>query len=117
MLARQNRLKRSPLFPKTMGSGVRLCASPYFLMLALPRQFESDTPTRFGFIVSKKVSNRSNKRNLARRRLREVIRTEILPQNPEWLKTYIAVVCIARPAILEAQYAQIKAHMLRCVTK
>lgn len=117
MLPRQHRLKRSPLFPKTMGSGVRLCESPFFLLLALPRQYESDTPTRFGFIVSKKVSNRSNQRNLVRRRLRELIRTEVLPQHPQWLDTYIAVVCIARPAILTAQYAQLKTHMLRCVTK
>lgn len=91
--------------------------SPYFVFLALPRAYQSDSPTRFGFIVSKKVSNKANKRNKIKRRLRELVRTELLAHHPETIAPFSAIVLIARQTALEASYQQLKDALLACLEK
>lgn len=114
MLPRQFRLTRSSLFPKTLESGVRLCSTPYFLVLGLPRAYESPTPTRFGFIVSRKISNRAVRRNKIRRRLRELVRTFVIPRYYDRTAPYIAVVFIARKGILDAPYSELQKAVGTC---
>ncbi len=115
MLPKQFRLKRCSLFSKTMASGKTLCNTPYFLVLALPRIFTSSVPTRFGFIVSKKVSNKAVKRNKVKRRLREMVRNNIIPREWPQLNSYITIIFIARRGILEASYNQIQTALMKCL--
>jgi ribonuclease P protein component len=115
MLAKRFRLNRCSLFPKTLDAGKKLCNTPYFLTLGLPRSYESGTPTRFGFIVSKKVHNRATRRNKVRRRLREIVRDVMLKQHPQKIRPYIAVVFIARKGILEASYHELQTALQKCM--
>lgn len=115
MLPKAYRLKRGTLFPKTLNAGKRLCHSPYFLVLGLPRAFQSETPTQVGFIVSKKVSNRATKRNRVKRQLRELARNLLLGQYYEHIQPYISVVFIAKKDIMEASYATLATTLTRCM--
>lgn len=116
MLPRRFRLKRSPLFTKTLASGKVLCSSPYFLVLGLPRLYQSEAPTCYGFIVSKKVSNKATVRNRMRRRLREALRQKTgISQPIAKFHPYIAVVFIARKGILEASYATLQQALHQCL--
>jgi ribonuclease P protein component len=116
MLSRQYRLTRGSLFSKTMASGKTLCRTPYFVLLALPRRYASATPTRFGFIVSRKVSNKATRRNKVRRRLREIVRCELLAGNlAERLAPYIAMVFVARGSALQASHATLREALLYAI--
>jgi ribonuclease P protein component len=117
MLPGQYRLRRSKLFQKTLSSGKALCHTPYFTMVGLPRLYESVVPIRFGLIVSKKVSNRAVQRNRVKRRLRSLIRENLLLADSEALKPYIALVLIARKEILGASYSEIQKLLLNAMDK
>lgn len=60
--------------------------------------------SKFGFIVSTKVSKLATKRNYLKRILRENIRTEFLPK----LKKPIWAVIIAKKEIVDKNYQDIK---------
>lgn len=117
MLTRRFRLKQRSLFAKTMSSGMVLCSTPFFLVLGLKRLYESDTPSRFGFIVSKKVSNRAVVRNKIRRRLQELVRTEILTRYYDKIGPFVSVVIIARQGSLSATYGQLQQSFTHCLEK
>jgi len=117
MLPQAFRLKRSGLFQKTLASGKVLCQNPRFLVLGLKRVYESPTPTRFGFIVSRKISNRANVRNKVKRRLRELVRALIKTPWMEPLAPYIAVVVIARQGICDTSYGELHALLLQCLKR
>lgn len=108
MLLRANRLKRSKLFPTTLASGRMLGQNASMIVLGLPRSFQSDTPTRYGFVVSKKVHNKAHERNKVKRRLREAVRTLILAEPRLGHLPHISVVIIARKGILESTYGQLQ---------
>lgn len=117
MLKRVNRLKSRGDFKKTL-AGRRLCANDCFVMYGLlspPSQagsFGVKNP-RIGFIVSKKVHKRSNRRNRIRRRLRELFRTYLLTERRELLGQFRTIVVIARAGSLEASYVDLKSRMER----
>ena len=97
-----------------MASGKVLCQNPGFLVLGLKRAYESDTPTRFGFIVSKKVSNKANHRNKVKRRLREIVRELVATPWQDRFSPYIAVVVIARKEICETPFGTLRTLLLEC---
>ncbi|MBY0402295.1 MAG: ribonuclease P protein component, partial [Cyanobacteria bacterium] len=113
MLQKRYRLKSPRLFKYALRSK-RLCVNRFFSVYALPLQDVSPRQrkpcTQFGLIVSKKVDKRANRRNLIKRRLREIIRTNFLlfhpSENPStfFLNQYQAVVVIARSDIHLATY-------------
>jgi ribonuclease P protein component len=115
MLPRAFRLKRSKLFPKTLASGKTLCSNPYFVMLGLKRSYESPMPTKIGFVISKKISNRATVRNKMKRRLREIVRQEMVPTRMNKVSPFISIVIIARKDILEASYSDLQKSLVRCL--
>ncbi len=117
MLPKAFRLTHRVLFKKTMGAGRSLCQNPYFLVLGLPRVTEAPSPTRYGFVVSKKVSNRAVHRNTVKRRLREIVRQDVLVRHPEVFQPYVAIVVIARKDALTASYQQMQHAMMKCLQK
>jgi ribonuclease P protein component len=70
MLAKENRLTNKADFEKVRQNG-RFIRTPFFSISFLDRGDEK--PSRFGFIVSKKVSTKANVRNKVKRKLREMV--------------------------------------------
>ena len=77
MLAQANRLKKELDITKVLKKGRSFKEG--FLILKSVKNERGQT--RFGFIVSKKVSNKANIRNRIRRQLREVIRLRVKQTN------------------------------------
>jgi ribonuclease P protein component len=72
---------------------------------------------RFGLIVSKKIDKRSSRRNFIKRRLREIIRTQLLQENGTLLLPYGAIVIVARHASLGASYEEMAQKLVHCFQK
>lgn len=90
MLSEQNRLKKKKDFEKVFkrGKGYR----KDFLFLKTKNN-DLDF-SRFGFVVSKKISNKAVVRNKVKRQLREIVRKKILK-----IKKGIDAVIITMPGI------------------
>ena len=114
MFKRRFRLTRSRLLTKCLKAGKRLARTPYFDVIALPKVREPSHP-RFCIVVSKKVSNRANKRNLVRRRLREIIRLQLL--SVESVHAYSAVIFILKEPVLRGTYQELQNSAEECFRK
>ena len=60
-------------FPAVQQRGRRLFG-PYFGLVFLPRSTDPHSPSRFGFVFSRKLDKRAVYRNRFKRRLREALR-------------------------------------------
>lgn len=67
---------------------------------------------RFGFVVSKKVSNKAVVRNKIRRRLSEIIKAEI-----NNIKNGTDLIIIALPGIEKKEFSEIKKSIEEALTK
>ncbi|GAB4462425.1 MAG: hypothetical protein OHK0029_29250 [Armatimonadaceae bacterium] len=112
MLPKQERLTRNRDF-QAVYSRKRNWVHP--LLVLYVRNYGSETDTgetrRFGFSVSKKVG-KAHDRNRVKRRLREICRA----QNDRW-RTGFDVVVVARPASVNASFAELQAAILDVATK
>lgn len=68
--------------------------------------------SRFGFLVSKKVSNKANKRNLVKRRLRGAVNLHL-----KQIKSGCDFLFLAKPAILSKDYASLEKEVLGLIGK
>lgn len=123
MLKRQNRLKSPKGFRRAL-NGQRLCSNGFFGVFGVPHyggpreaNATPPRPTRFGLIISKKIDKRAVRRNRIKRQLREVIRTQVLPQCNGVLNRYGIIVIVVRTGILKASYREIQHHLLQCLKK
>lgn len=73
MLPKENRLKKKKDFEQVFKEGKGFEEDFLFLKIRKSKSKE----TRFGFVVSQKVSKKAVVRNKIKRRLREIIREEI----------------------------------------
>ena len=107
-LAEKQRLTHSRLFSETFSQNRKWVGR---LMVLWLRTGEGAT-LRLGVITSKKVHLRANKRNRARRRLREAYRR---------LRPYLSgeydVILVGRRAILEADWNNLLLEMLELASK
>ncbi len=92
MLARINRLKGTRSFDKVKKEG-SLFQSKSFAIAVLERKDKE--PSRFGFIVSNKISKRANARNKIKRVLRETVRTNL----PKLKAGFDLVFLVKKPAL------------------
>jgi ribonuclease P protein component len=103
-LSRKQRLVHSALFSETFSQNCKWVGR--YLVLWL--RSGDDASLRLGVITSKKVHLRANKRNRARRRLREAYRT---------LRPYFSgdfdVILVGRRAILAADWNDLLRELLR----
>ncbi len=101
MLSKINRLTKKKDFETVfkVGKGVK---SDFLIgKIAENHLLES----RFGFVVSKKVSTKATVRNKIKRRLRQAVASELLIRKT---KTPVDVVVIALPAIKEKDFSEVK---------
>lgn len=120
MLKKPHRLKSPAAFQKAL-RGKKTGQCDYFSVYSLPYPsagyYALNRIPRFGLIVSKKIDKRAVRRNRIKRRLREILRLDILPQCSTLLKETAIVVIVTRPAIVHADYATLRAAVLRCLLR
>lgn len=106
-MKKQVRVRRRADFQTAM-SGKRFYSGRSFVGFAAP---SARPETRVGVTVSRAVKT-SHERNRARRRLREVARLGLLPADSPVARAGIRydVILIARPAVLEVSFAELKAE-------
>lgn len=99
-------------------NGRRICHNDCFVVYGLSRHSdkspEAGALPRFGLIVSKKVDKRATRRNRIKRRIREIIRTVLLPHHAEHLREYRAIVIIARSGCLSASFQEMESRLTGC---
>ena len=99
MLSKANRLRLKKDFEKVFKQGKGFQQGFLFLKI-----IENDLgKTRFGFIVSKKISNKAVVRNKVKRQLREIIRKQL-----DQIKQGFDIVIVALPGIENQEFQEIK---------
>lgn len=68
--------------------------------------------SRFGVVVGLKVHKKAVRRNLIKRRLREILRKHLLEISPGK-----DVMIMVNNKALDAEYAELEAQLLSCLTK
>lgn len=92
MLARHNRLTKKEEFEAVKEHG-KVLQSESFFFSYLKR--DDKDPSRFGFVVTKKISPLSTARNKATRSMREGVR-----QTVSYIKPGYDIVMVAKPIII-----------------
>jgi len=108
MLKKTNRLLKNTDFARIMRRG-RAIASGDFLL----KYVKTDgSQSRFGFMISAKVSKKATERNILKRRMREIIRggSEIIGGGYD-------LVFIARKSALDLTFLELKSETIRLLGK
>lgn len=103
MLARENRLLKAEDFRSTMKQGRKVSSN--HLVIYLKRD-EAMPHARFGFVVAKSVGG-AVKRNLVKRRLREVSRQLLAEVGPQ-----TSVVVRALPGSAELEWNKLREELI-----
>ena len=98
MLPKDNRLSRKKDFER-IAKNSRIARGQFLVLKFVPNGMDV---SRFGFIVSKKVSNKAVVRNKVKRRLREAVK-DILPS----IKKGYDIAIFAQKAIIEKNFEEI----------
>jgi len=105
MLPEPNRLQKEKDFEKVFKNGKGFNQTFLFLK-AFNRKDEEES--RFGFVVSTKVSKKAVDRNKLKRQLREITREKI-----EKLKDGYDVVVVTQPGIQTQSFHQLKQNLFQ----
>ena len=100
MLPRKYRLNKKTDFENVRQNG-KFISTPLFLFSFWNRH--TSDPSRFGFIVSKKISLRAHERNKVKRTLRAII-----GKNLNSMKNGVDIVFLAKHGILKANFDKIE---------
>jgi ribonuclease P protein component len=106
VLARQNRLIKADDFRSTMRLGRKIGSEN---LVTYTKLDENQPHTRFGFVVAKTVGG-AVKRNLVKRRMREISR-ELLGENASGL----TVVVRALPGAAQIPWAKLREELIASV--
>jgi len=102
MLPKANRLTRETDF-KAVARGSRPIHSPCLILKKL--NFANQT-TKFGIVISAKVSKKATQRNKVRRRVREILRSNI-----KKVSSGYKVMLVAKGPILDQDYQALKKEL------
>ncbi len=108
MLSKKYRLQKDKDFDLVFKKGRNLGSEFLFLKL---RKNDLEI-SRFGFILSKKISKNATVRNKIKRRLREIIREELSN-----IKSGFDIVIVAKPTIVQKDYSEIRGVVGRLLRK
>lgn len=104
MLARENRLTKADEFKSVMKAGRKVATDHLIIYL---KRDEAKPYARFGFVVAKSVGG-AVKRNLVKRRLRELARTQLAHQ--------FEVVVRALPGSAELEWNKLREEFLTAIS-
>lgn len=108
MLPVKNRLKKTAEFNKVYKEG-RFFGTK---LISFKLKENGLSASRFGFVVSTKVHKKSTKRNLLKRRMREVIRL-----NLDKIKIGLDIIISTKPGAAEMEYGEIEQNILWALGK
>lgn len=108
MLRQENRLRRKRDVDNVFKKGKTIAGKLIFLKIIKNNLNNS----RFGFVISTKISKKAVIRNKIKRQLREIIRKN-LPN----IKPGFDVLIIAKPEIIDKKYQDIKEEVERLLNK
>ncbi len=109
MLPRENRLKKKKDFERVFKEGKFLKNNSFILGFV---KNELENVSRFGIIVSSKVSKKSVIRNKIKRRIRAIIRDLLLKTTPG-----IDAVLIALPLTVQHNFYELKEQLIALFEK
>lgn len=108
MLAKKNRLKLKKDFEQVFKQGKGFKQN-FLFMKVIENGLDE---TRFGFVVSKKISNKAVIRNKIKRQLREIIRNQI-----NQIKKGLDIVLIVLPGIENKDFQEIEQTVNKLLKK
>lgn len=104
MLKQPHRLVKNSDFTRVLHKG-RYTSTQFFLLKYFPN---NQPQSRFGFVISAKVSKKAVERNLLKRRLREIIK-----HNLKTIKDGYDVVFLAKKNAIQLTFAQLQNEVLK----
>ena len=106
MLKKKFRLKTYSAFIATYKLNNLLCDKNICIYVGKEKTDYSQ-PTKFAFVVAKKVHKRAVKRNRIKRLMRESVRQIIFTNDFNFIHNYISVIFVARKNSLNASFSDI----------
>ena len=113
MLPKEYRLKKRSAFAATYRTGKSLHKDGITMFLGKEKNNES--PTKIGFVVSKKIHKRAVKRNRIKRLMRESYR--LLIKEEAISDRYISVIFVASTKLLGKNFKEVDEAMRKLVYK
>jgi ribonuclease P protein component len=121
MLKKANRLKSAGAFKKAL-SQYPVHKNPYFSLFCLPfpkagngvfveNPVSKPGLPKFGLIVSKKIDKRANRRNKIKRRLREIIRQDVIPALLTENRNVGVGIILVRQGVLDASFQELRVSL------
>ena len=108
MLKKTNRLLKNTDFARIMRRGRAVASGDFLLKYAKTDSSQS----RFGFVISVKVSKKATERNLLKRQIREIIRNNI-----KIIAGGYNFVFVARKSALNLTFSELKEEIMRLLSK
>ncbi len=114
MLKRLHRITKKRDFDRFFGASFKKekgysVSSKHLVLKSLRNDL---TISRFAFVISVKIDKRATKRNLVKRRLREIIRLRLPKTKPGY-----DILIIAQKGILDLSYKEIEEELLSLLKK
>ena len=110
MLQKKYRLKKYSAFMATYKLN-NVVANKYLCVYYGRAKTDKSFPTKFAFVVSKKISKRAVKRNRIKRLMRESVRLLLKEAKINHINKYMSVIVVAKGAALEADYSIIRTSL------
>ena len=106
MLQKKYRLKKHSAFTATYK--LRNIASDDFFCVYLGKHKDiQDLPTKFAFVVSKKVHKRAVVRNRIKRLMRESVRLQLKNNELKDMQDYLSVICVAKSNAINTDFSTV----------
>lgn len=99
MLSKQYRLQKDKDFELVFKKG-RIVSNEFIFLKFVKNNL---VVSRFGFIISKKISKNATVRNRIKRRLREIIRKKL-----DNIKSGFDIIVVVKPKIVDKDYLEIR---------
>ncbi len=112
MLPKEYRLKKRTAFSATYKIGNSFHKGGITLFCGRGKcEKEADTPTKIGFVVSKKIHKRAVRRNRIKRLMREAVRLYIKSCEEDFDTDYLSLIFVASSKLLDKDFKYINNHI------
>ena len=108
MLQKQYRLKKRTAFSATYRTGVSFHKNGITVFCGKVKK--DNTPTKIGFVVSKKTHKRAVKRNRLKRLMRESLRL-LIKSNENFDTKFMSLIFVGSSRLLDKNYTEINNSM------
>lgn len=116
MLKKEQRLKKSSSFKATY-SQRRIVSDEFFVLYGGKNKEIPETPTRIGFVVSKKIHKRAVKRNRIKRLAREALRLAIKENTVKNYSSFQSLIYVAKENGLNLDFETAKTSVTKLINK